>query len=931
MKKIVKIILIITCCLITEKIYAYESYIVGDKLKVDGDYYFVLRNSDSNTNYITLLKETPLTVDELYSYGKDNNGHLFVNEHITNNYDPEQVVLNLTDNIGGMAYYTSDTCKKNISWSGTGTSYNSKDIIEVGCDNKYNTSDVKKVIENWGKKFSNDLISIDNYKVRLLNEDDLINSLHFELTTSASGTQYISKSEETPWWVYTYSYWIMNLSIDDGISANVIGKQGMNANVLDYYGVRPVINISKTSDKITEFIHKDDLDKEIEREKEIEKENNKVTHKKGQQVIYKNTLFYVLEDSYKKSDYVYLIKALPLTAQQVREYSDNEYQSQYGEVPYYTSEKCNQDNETECYNNYKKSIVKKIVDNYVKAELDENDLFIVDGLNAKIPTMDELLDNYSFIPGITTSKLNYMVTEDTPSYILTNGENLLYWLMNNRSDAGNETGKISSKYLSLGKVHNPALIKPTIYLKKSVLEKNPALVCKNGYQTIKKTVYKNYFIGDEIDYMGEKYYVIENSLGNKNYVTLLKDKLLTNTEINKYNSDQKQSYKKVIGQTPYYFDSTCNSYTGISTCDKDYNHSAIKKVVDRWASDNFDDGDLVEVNNYKARLLSDAEITPGRETEEFNNTDYFYYTMNSCIAGSKHKSSSFDETYMKYAVRPVIFLKKSYLGERNTYSVGEKVTDKNGEEYYVQMASDENSNYVTLLKAKPLNQYQVNLIQEESYGVSSYYASDKCYDDLHEYNFFEAQNTENNIGCTNIFEKSYIKDILDNWSIDKLNIDDLVIVEGYKVRLIRYDELLYFLGYDPKNLVTSYSPSLRITESVPEWVYNKGAYWTMSGYQDYRNIQFYVEGNGTIDITNKVYDLKGVRPVINLNKCVLEGGCTEEEIIECITDTSKIVDVEKTFKEIPKVMLMICGFLIVSGSILLLINYIQKKQEEKNK
>ena len=79
------------------------------------------------------------------------------------------------------------------------------------------------------------------------------------------------------------------------------------------------------------------------------------------------------------------------------------------------------------------------------------------------------------------------------------------------------------------------------------------------------------------------------------------------------------------------------------------------------------------------------------------------------------------------------------------------------------------------------------------------------------------------------------------------------------------------------------------------------------------------------------YQSSSIRPVINVNKCAI-GGCYETK--ECINDekpstTETIVEVAKTLKNIPKIILIICSVLVISGSAFIIYNYFKSKKERK--
>ena len=229
------------------------------------------------------------------------------------------------------------------------------------------------------------------------------------------------------------------------------------------------------------------------------------------------------------------------------------------------------------------------------------------------------------------------------------------------------------------------------------------------------------------------------------------------------------------------------------------------------------------------------------------------------------------------------------------YSIGDTV-NYNDMNFYVIKESDENTNYVTLLKAEPFSKSEVdyygvghvnvydsshndNGSQGEAYenGGVAYYSSQNCrrsgVDDVG-YEVYIIN------GCKTDYLTSDVKFIVDAWTSEKINEFDLVVDStGYNSRLITVEELVG-LGYIYNTNV--YSPN----SSVPSWVYNNSySYWTMSSY-DSTNVFFQnsnrYSANPSVSITKcsvgkvqngvgrgtKVFEIL-LRPVITIKKSAL--------------------------------------------------------------
>ena len=273
MKKIFLIVFILVNFIICNKILAFEEYQLGDKINYKGEDYYVISYSGENTNYVTLLKEKSLTVDELYKYGRDESGKLFVNKNVINTNDPEKVIYEFDNNIGGIAFYSSDGCSSLYYYNGSSISISDSDNSK--CVNKYNSSDIKKVVDNWAKdKISiSDLIEIEGYKTRILNRRDIYISLG---PVSYDYGDYNLRDKE--WFsdlTLSVPLWTMSRAGNNSFEIEIIYYGSINKeNVFYISAVKPVINLKKCAieDKCQEEV----LEKELEKIIEEEKEPNKI-------------------------------------------------------------------------------------------------------------------------------------------------------------------------------------------------------------------------------------------------------------------------------------------------------------------------------------------------------------------------------------------------------------------------------------------------------------------------------------------------------------------------------------------------------------------------------------------------------------------------------------------------------------------------------
>ena len=116
-----------------------------------------------------------------------------------------------------------------------------------------------------------------------------------------------------------------------------------------------------------------------------------------------------------------------------------------------------------------------------------------------------------------------------------------------------------------------------------------------------------------------------------------------------------------------------------------------------------------------------------------------------------------------------------------------------------------------------------------------------------------------------------MKVILDNW-IEDINSDNLIEINGYKIRLLNENDLFDNLGYDKNVTATDYIYAK--TEDTPDFVYNISTnYWTLLKKDDNEKM-FIIDSYGHIDALNGgpgyfVFYKYAIRPVINLKKCAI--------------------------------------------------------------
>ena len=236
---------------------AYQTYSIGDQITFAGSNWYVIKNSSSEEDYVTLMKEKVLTNKELGEYGIDY-------EKICSVYEVEDGTNGCTTEgqkvtipYDTMSYYWSDTCHE------TG-SYGYTDTVDLGCEghNDYEGSKIKEYLEGIyiNTLGSNNLKEVDGYKIRLIRYEELMGDLGYTMDITSGGAgEYPDVNDNVPTWVYqnfgegtnidnnVYGYWTMT-EYSSGVwrvySAGLLSYHSVYDNSS---GVRPVINLLKSS------------------------------------------------------------------------------------------------------------------------------------------------------------------------------------------------------------------------------------------------------------------------------------------------------------------------------------------------------------------------------------------------------------------------------------------------------------------------------------------------------------------------------------------------------------------------------------------------------------------------------------------------------------------------------------------------------------
>ena len=266
----------------------------------------------------------------------------------------------------------------------------------------------------------------------------------------------------------------------------------------------------------------------------------------------------------------------------------------------------------------------------------------------------------------------------------------------------------------------------------------------------------------------------------------------------------------------------------------------------------------------------------------------------------------FGKYFINGEVQSLVATTKKSEGDRpeGVFLPGDKITYK-GERYYIIAKSDTSKDYVVAMKMWPLTpeeiesfgideqgkshinvfgdtQYRGTVAKRGDYGIISWYSSQNCYEGYTRideqqcdswgscwtnYNYRDIKDYS---GCPTSYDGSNIKVIVDNWSRNKLDPDDIVNVDGYRARLLYSKEALKNLGYAESSYGTAIYGA---TSNTKRWARgNDFNFWMMDVDEDAKG-SAYILGYGQI-FSSRMFNMRdwqsgAVRPVINLKKTAI--------------------------------------------------------------
>ena len=214
-------------------------------------------------------------------------------------------------------------------------------------------------------------------------------------------------------------------------------------------------------------------------------------YKIGDIITYHGITFYVIKNSKKTDSTITLLKAEPLTVDEVNTYGAghvNRYTYSsvgtaynykgYGSMAYYTSTTCGYPTAgnsasvtTGCTTDYAQSEVKYAVDAWAADKFQTNDLKEDEtGYSARLITKYELMTylGYSNEGVKICNVLQFAKSADTPSWVY--NSNYSYWTMSPTDDSDNAVYRITSDSMGSLVVYSDVTVRPVVIVLKSAIE-----------------------------------------------------------------------------------------------------------------------------------------------------------------------------------------------------------------------------------------------------------------------------------------------------------------------------------------------------------------------------------------------------------------------------------------------------------------------------
>lgn len=455
-----------------------------------------------------------------------------------------------------------------------------------------------------------------------------------------------------------------------------------------------------------------------------------------------------------------------------------------------------------------------------------------------------------------------------------------------------------------------------------------------------------------------------------------------NNYINKYTqaSSKKAANNSGYGGAVFYTSEECgyvNNRWNINDCKSDYNSSDVKHIVDSWGSKKFDANDLVtDSTGYTVRLLTVDELknnlgysnnnspTTNTPTWVYDFQFFFYYWImdartilmmdgslrNEPIYGYDFSGSGTSEFGI---IRPVVTIKKLSLNKviddeenestdkdyispaQETYKIGDEIVYK-GEKYYVIKNSSEEDDVIILLKETPLTVKEINKyggVGTENSRVNMYVTSNELaqyYQEAYDNNGYGgmaylSRNNCEQVRCTNDYETSDVKYVVDAWGSNKLG------EKNYnRVRLMKEEEYT-----DLCDIETHTTPSGSYDKYVSQYDFLNNKKYTYL-LMDSEKIVGWNDGFDN-NANNSIFEYYNVvRPVVELNKCAMTKSCeTSEDKSINNQENSRIIDKKSTTVNVPdtlkkmSVIIIMIGIIAVSISLVVFVKNKDKIKEKK--
>lgn len=262
----------------------------------------------------------------------------------------------------------------------------------------------------------------------------------------------------------------------------------------------------------------------------------------------------------------------------------------------------------------------------------------------------------------------------------------------------------------------------------------------------------------------------------------------------------------------------------------------------------------IEEDTFKESAVSAGKtyFNLNKDKFVFDGFGYANVEVSELINQNVLDKPNFEYNYDGHLVKCRKNFKCTYFDNYKEYTVGDVVKIK-GENYHVISGSNDNQEYVTVLKDNALT--STELLEKGNISASN----------------FAGQVPFTRSGYGWGYDTSLVGAAIKNWTNNSFEDYEVVGNQGYNARLISADDLEQ-LGYEVEKSGECYN--YKLTDKVPEWVRSDSyCYWTMTRLTypcTTQGLALCINSDGQVTSGDINYSAGLVRPIINIHKFAVD-------------------------------------------------------------